>query len=99
MISWKYFVSVRKLNVPKWLESAGVKSYKELLPVLKSLGVEPPDAKEVSSYFVASKKETAKKVVKPTLKKEDVADKKTPSKKAAPRKKKNLGTKSDAELK
>lgn len=41
MITWDYFVKVRRLKVKEWLENRDVKSYSDFLKRLKDLGISP----------------------------------------------------------
>ena len=41
MITWDYFVKVRRLKVQEWLANRNVKSYVDFLKRLKDLGVSP----------------------------------------------------------
>ena len=50
-MNWELYVSRRKINIPSWMESKGVKTQEDFLRALESLGLEPSGDEVISSLF------------------------------------------------
>ena len=54
--NWSTFVARRRINVAKWLEVGGIKTYESLCAKCAGIGVEPPNEETMSHYFKKPKK-------------------------------------------
>ena len=59
-INYNYFLQRRNLTTKTIIESNKIKNYKELLLLLETLKVEPPQIEEVEMYFIKEEIKNAK---------------------------------------
>jgi len=56
-MDWKTYTQRKRLQVDKWIENNNISSYEDVVKKCESIGVTPPEQKEVEQYFVVTVKE------------------------------------------
>jgi hypothetical protein len=54
-MEWKFYKGRKRIDVKRWLQARGLKTYQEMVSHLKGIGVNPPSESEVSCFFIAKK--------------------------------------------